>query len=68
VWSNVVHARSQIYPGEEPKKSQTKILGPANIIWDQISEIWAQKSQPGNLGRGIGLHSRSLLRHAMCYG
>jgi len=27
-----------------------KILGPASVIWDQISEIWPQKGQPGNHG------------------
>jgi len=31
----------------EPK-GQTKILGPASIIWDQISKSWPQKGQPGN--------------------
>jgi len=29
-------------------KGQTKILGPTNIIWDQIPEIRPQKVQPGN--------------------
>jgi len=29
-------------------KGQTKILGPASVTWDQISEMWCQKSQPGN--------------------
>jgi len=24
------------------------ILGPESVIWDQISEIWPQKGQPGN--------------------
>jgi len=23
-------------------------LGPARIIWDQISKIWPQNGQPGN--------------------
>jgi len=27
-------------------KGQTKILGPASVIWDHISEIWPQKGQP----------------------
>jgi len=39
------------YPVKGPKnkpKSQTKIFGPASVIWDQISEIWSQKGQPGN--------------------
>jgi len=30
------------------EKGQTKILGPASVIWDQISEILSQKGQPGN--------------------
>jgi len=30
------------------EKGQTKILGPASVIWDQISEIWPKKGQPGN--------------------
>jgi len=34
---------------KEPK-GQTKILGPGSVIWDQISEIWPQKGQPGNPG------------------
>ena len=31
-------------------KGPTKVLGPANVIWDQISEILPQKDQPGNPG------------------
>jgi len=30
------------------QKAQTKILGPASVVWDQITEIWHQKGQPGN--------------------
>jgi len=30
------------------EKGQMKIVEPASIIWDQISEIWSQKDQPGN--------------------
>jgi len=29
------------------------MLGPANVIWDQIPKIWPQEGQPGNPG-----HSR----------
>jgi len=32
---------------KEPK-GQSKILGPASVICDHISEIWPQKGQPGN--------------------
>ena len=32
---------------KEPK-GQTKMLGSASVIWDEISEIWPQKGQPGN--------------------
>jgi len=32
---------------KEPK-GQTKIWGPASVIWDQISKIWPQRGQPGN--------------------
>jgi len=32
---------------KEPK-GQTKIFGPTSAIWNQISEIWPQKGQPGN--------------------
>jgi len=32
---------------KEPK-GQTKILGPASVIWNQNSQIWPQKDQPGN--------------------
>jgi len=32
------------------EKGQTKILGTASVIWDQISEIWPQKGQHGNPG------------------
>jgi len=33
---------------KQQPKGQTKILGPASIIWDQIYGIWCQKGQPGN--------------------
>ena len=45
-WSDLILARGQ--PILE--KGQTKILGPISVIWDQISEIWPQKGQPGNPG------------------
>jgi len=32
---------------KEPK-GQRKFLGPPSVIWNQISEIWPQKCQPGN--------------------
>jgi len=35
------------------EKGQTKILEPAGVIWDQISEIWLQKGQPGIPGVGF---------------
>jgi len=35
-WSNAILARGQSFL----EKGQTKILGPASVIWDQISEIW----------------------------
>jgi len=42
-WSDLILAKSQIYPRKGPKKSQTStILGPASVIWNQISEIWPQ--------------------------
>ena len=41
--------KGPVYPGKEPK-GQTNFLGPASVIWDQISEIWPQKGQPGNPG------------------
>jgi len=50
-WSDLIFARGQIYPGKGPKKSQRakpKFWGSASVIWDQISEIWPQKGQPGN--------------------
>jgi len=34
---------------KEPK-GQTKILGPASVVWDQIYDIWPQKDQLGNPG------------------
>ena len=37
-WSDLIPARSQIFPGKEPK-GQTKMLWPASVIWDEISEI-----------------------------
>jgi len=36
-------------PKKEPK-GQTKMLGSASVIWDQTSQIWPQKGQPGNPG------------------
>ena len=44
-WSDLIFARGQIYPGKGPKivkekrakNSQNKILGPASVIWNQIS-------------------------------
>jgi len=48
VRADPIFARGKIYPGKWPKKSQTKILEPASVIWDQIAEIWPQKGQPGN--------------------
>jgi len=41
-WSDLILARGQSIL----EKGQTKILGPASVIWDQIS----QKGQPGNPG------------------
>jgi len=40
-------SKGSVYPGKEPK-GQTKVLGPASVIWDQIFEIWSQNGQPGN--------------------
>ena len=40
------------------EKGQTKILGPASVIWDQISEIWPRKGQPGNPAANAGCESR----------
>jgi len=36
-----------VNPRKEPK-GQTKILWPASVIWNQISDIWPQKGQPDN--------------------
>jgi len=33
---------------KKESNGQTKILGPASVIWGQILEIWSQKGQPGN--------------------
>jgi len=46
-WSDLILARGQIDPGKW-FKGQTKILGPASVIWDKISQMWPQKGQPGN--------------------
>jgi len=47
-WSDLILARGQsiLEKGQKRAKGQTKILGPASVIWDQIS----QKGQPGNPG------------------
>jgi len=29
------------------EKGKTKLLGPASVIWEQISEIWPKAGQPG---------------------
>jgi len=50
-WSELILARASVSwkrANTEPK-GQTKILGPPSAIWHQISEIWLQKGQPGNL-------------------
>jgi len=51
-WSELILARGQptLEKGQKRAKGQTKILGPPSLIWDQISEIWPQKGQPGNPG------------------
>jgi len=46
-------ANSILEKGQKEPKSQTKILGPASVIWDQISDIWPQKGQPGNPDSGV---------------
>jgi len=43
-WSDLIFAWGQIYPGKGPNQN----VGPASVIWDQISEIWPQKGLPGN--------------------
>ena len=43
-WSNLLLARGQSIL----EKGQKKILEPVSVVWDQISEIWPQKGQPGN--------------------
>jgi len=35
-------------------KGPNQILGPANVIWDQIYEIWHEESKPGNPDSNIG--------------
>jgi len=41
-WSDLILARGQISAAKEPK-GQTKIVGLASVIWDQISALWPQK-------------------------
>jgi len=47
--------KGPIYPdlswkrAKKKPKGQTKILGPASVVWHKISEIWPQKGQPGTL-------------------
>ena len=40
--------KSILEKGQKEPKGQTKTLGPASVVWDQISEIWPQKGQSGN--------------------
>jgi len=47
----LIFARDQIYPGKgqkRAKRAKPKILGPASVVWDQMSEIWPQRGQPSN--------------------
>ena len=46
MWPDLLLARSQ----SNLEKCQTKILGPASVIWDQIFEIWPQEGQHANPG------------------
>jgi len=36
--------KSNIEKGKKGGKDQAKFLGPAGVIWDQISEVWPQKA------------------------
>jgi len=45
-WPDLILARGQSIL----EKGQTKILGPASVIWDQIFEIWPQECQHANPG------------------
>jgi len=49
-WSDLILVRGQsiLEKGQKELKGQMTILGPASASWDQISEIWPQKGQPGN--------------------
>jgi len=48
-------AKSILEKGQKEPKGQTKILGTASVIWNQIYKIWPQKGQPGNPGLGLRL-------------
>jgi len=43
-----VRGQSILEKAKKEPKGQTKILGQASVIWDQISDIGPQKNKPGN--------------------
>jgi len=57
-WSDLVFARVK----KEPK-GQTKILGPASVIWAQLLENWPQESQPSNptFNRLFNVHGKFIV-------
>jgi len=51
-------SKQTVYPGKRPKKAKgpSKNFEAGSGIWDQISEIWHQKGQPGNAEPDRNLH------------
>jgi len=43
-WSDLILEKGQsiLEKGQKRTKGQTKLLGPASVIWDQMHEIWPQ--------------------------
>jgi len=56
--------KGPVYPGKGQKKpkGQTKILGPASFVWDQISEFWPQKGQPCCTTTDLGIFGVAFVR------